>query len=81
MSARAEWIQGLKAGALTHAGETECAIDEEQRRRLSLAFTRQFTFGDTYTGKIRLQYNWDQREELNEHSIWLQLGGGASWSW
>jgi len=81
VSARAEWIQGLTAGALTTGGVTEYGIDEDSLRRFSLAVTRQFKFGDSYTGKIRLQYNHDKRDNQDEHSIWLQLGGGASWSW
>ncbi len=80
-SARAEWIQGLQDGELTTGGETEFGIDEDSLRRYSLAVTRQFKFGDNYTGKVRLQYNYDKRDDQDEHSIWLQLGGGASWSW
>lgn len=80
-SVRAEWIQGLRDGALTIGEDTEFGIDEDSLRRYSLAVTRQFKFGEKYTGKVRLQYNYDKRDDLDEHSIWLQLGGGASWSW
>ena len=80
-SVRAEWIQAQRAGALTTSEVTEYAIDEDSLRRYSLAITRQFKFAESYSGKVRLQYNYDERDDQDEHSIWLQLGGGASWSW
>ena len=81
MHARAEWVEGIENGALVTGGETEYAIDEEELRRYSLACTRDIKFGENYSGRVRLQYNWDKRGDEDEHSIWLQLGGGALWSW
>ena len=71
---RYEYLEGARGGADIHLGETEYAFESAERKRLTLALTREFRHSDIMLSKIRLQYSHDDLEDEDADSIWLQFG-------
>jgi hypothetical protein len=71
---RYEYLEGASSGADIHLGETKSAFESAERKRLTLALTREFRHSDIMLSTIRLQYSHDNLEEENADSIWLQFG-------
>ena len=64
LAARYGWVEGVEEGE----------FETEQRKRLSLALTHQFTLADQFGGHARLQYNHDNLAEgRTEDTLWLQI--------
>lgn len=68
------WIEGVEAGEEMDMGEVEYAFASEERKRLSLALTREIALYKDTRSCVRLQYNHDDLEEGSEDSVWLQFG-------
>ena len=71
---RYEYLEGASSGADIHLGETKSAFESAERKRLTLALTREFRHSDIIVSTIRLQYSHDNLEDKNADSIWLQFG-------
>ncbi|MDB4415232.1 hypothetical protein N9270_00730 [Akkermansiaceae bacterium] len=71
---RYEYLEGARGGAYIHLGETEYAFESAERKRLTLALTREFRHSDIMLSTIRLQYSHDDLEDEDADSIWLQFG-------
>ena len=71
---RYEYLEGARGGADIHLGETEYAFKSTERKRLTLALTREFRHSDIMLSTIRLQYSHDDLKDENADSIWLQFG-------
>jgi hypothetical protein len=64
------WVAGLRAETAT--GDTAAFVTELRNRRSRLS--PNLTWYPTEFSKIRLQYNYDDREAVGtDHSIWLQF--------
>ncbi len=73
---RKGWVASLRGGMVNRAGtgeyETVIGLDPERdpRWRISPALT----WYPTEFSKVRLQYNYDDRDQLGaDHSVWMQL--------
>lgn len=74
VAARYGWIEGVQESPEFHMGEIEYGFEAEEVERLSLALTRRVTINSDWSGHVRLQYNYDDREELgSSNTVWLQL--------
>ncbi len=64
VTARYGWVEGVEDGE----------FETEERKRLSLALTHQFSFTEQFGGHARLQYNHDELESGDtEDTLWLQI--------
>ena len=68
------WIEGVEDGVEIDMGEVEYAFITEERKRLSMALTREFDLYEDTRSHVRLQFNHDDLEDGSEDSVWLQFG-------
>jgi len=68
------YIEGVQDGLEIHAGVPEYGFEIEERQRVSLALTREFSLQKEVTGRVRLQYDHDEFDDHSEDSVWLQFG-------
>ena len=69
-SLRYGWLQGEASGP----DADEIIFEIEERQRLTAALTRRFRIGENQSAFARVQANFDDLEEGNEQSVFLQLG-------
>lgn len=63
------WIEGAEDGP-----DGEVVFESEERKRLSAVLTRRAELANRLTGLARLQYNYDDLPEGDEHSVFFQIG-------
>jgi len=64
------WVAGLRG---EFASGDNAAFDSELRAD-RFRFSPNLTWYPTEFSKLRLQYNYDHREEIgSDHSVWLQV--------
>ena len=70
------WVAGLRGDYVTHKklGDYEVLYGADAEREMRWRVSPNLTWYPTEFSKIRLQYNYDDRDGIGEdHSVWLQF--------
>jgi hypothetical protein len=72
---RAGWVAGLRGDYVTgERADYEARFGDDPDRADRWRLSPSLTYYPSEYSKLRLQYNYDDREDLGEdHSVWLQF--------